>query len=60
MIENKNSMRKSDLALENYWVKNGGYFRLATTVSLGTGITDGKLLLCHEISEESVDKKFQH
>ena len=33
------------------------YFRLATTVALGRGITDGKLPLCHRISEESVGKK---
>ena len=34
-----------------------GYFRLANTVELGMGITDGKLLLCHGISEGSVEKK---
>ena len=50
-------MRQYDLALDKYWVTNIGYFRLATTVELGMGIIDGKLLLCHVISGESVDKK---
>ena len=36
----------------------GGYFILATTVALGMGIADGKLLFYHGISEESVDKTF--
>ena len=35
-----------------------GYFILATTVELGMGITYGKLLLCHGISDGSVEKKF--
>ena len=43
-IENQNRMRQSDLFLEKYWVTQSGYFRLATTVVLGMGITDGKLL----------------
>ena len=50
-------MHQSDLVLEKYWVTHSSYFRLATTVALGMGITDGKLLFCHGISEESVDKK---
>ena len=50
-------MQKSDLVLEKYWVTRSGYFRLATTVALGMGISYGKLLLCHGISEESEDKK---
>ena len=36
---------------------HSGYFRLATTVALGIGITDGKILFCRGISEGSVDKK---
>ena len=36
---------------------HSGYFRLVTTVALGMGITDGKFLLCHFISEEMVDNK---
>ena len=35
-------MRHYDIALEEYWVTQSGYFRLATTVALGMGITDGK------------------
>ena len=50
-------MRKSDIALEKYWVTQSGYFRLATTVALGMGITYGKLLFCHGFSEGNVDNK---
>ena len=39
-IDNRNRMQKSDLELEKYWVIQGGYFVLATTVALGMGITD--------------------
>ena len=55
--KNHNMMRKSDLELDKYWVTQSGYFRLATTVVLGMGITDGKLLFFHGISEKSVDNK---
>ena len=50
-------MIQYDLELEKYWVTQRVYFRLATTVSLDMGITDDKILLCHGIPEESVDKK---
>ena len=56
-IDNHNRMRQSDLSLEKYWVTQSGYFRLATTVALGVGITDGKLLYCHGVSEGNEDKK---
>ena len=56
-IDIRKRVRQSDLALEKYWVTQSGYFTLATTVALGMGITDGKLLLCHGISEQSKDKK---
>ena len=49
-------MRESDIALDKYRLIQNGYFRLATTVALGIGITYGKLLLYRGISEESVDK----
>ena len=52
-IYNKKRIRQYDLALEKYWVKQSGYFRLATTVTLGVGITDRKLLLCHGISDKA-------
>ena len=55
-IENHNRMRQCDLDLDKYWVTQSGYFRLATTVELGMVITDEKLLFCHGISEESVQK----
>ena len=48
-IDNQNSIRKSDIDLDKYWVTQSGYFRLATTVGLGMGITDGKNLLFHGI-----------
>ena len=50
-------MWKSDLTLDKYWVAQSGYFRLATKVGFGMGITDGKLLFCHGISEVNVDKQ---
>ena len=50
-------MRQSDLLLEKYWVTQIGYFRLATTVALGMGITDGKLLYCHGVAEGNKEKK---
>ena len=49
-------MRKYYLALDKYWVTQSGYFRLATTVLLGTGITITKILLCNGISEQRRDK----
>ena len=45
------------LALEKYWVTQSGYFRLATTVVLGVGIVDGKLLYCNGVVEGNMDKK---
>ena len=42
--DNRNRMRRSGLALEKYRVTQSGYFRLATTVALGVGNKDGKLL----------------
>ena len=57
-IDNKNSMSQSDLALEKHWVTHGGYFRLATTVVLCIGITDGNLLYRNGVSEGNVDKQF--
>ena len=50
-------MRQSDILLEKYWVTQSGYFRLAATVALGMGITDGKLLYCHGVAEGNKDKK---
>ena len=43
-IDNQNMMFQSDLVLEKYRVTHSGYFRLATTVALGMGITDGNIL----------------
>ena len=45
------------LALDKYWVTQSGYFRLATSVASGVGITYGKIQLCDSISEESAEKK---
>ena len=50
-------MRQYDLVLEKYWLTQSGYFRLATTVALGMGITDGKLLYCHGVAEGKKDNK---
>ena len=49
-------MEKSYLVLEKYWVTQSGYFRLATTVALVIGITYGKLLYCHGVTEGNMDK----
>ena len=56
-IENYNMMRKSDLVLDKCWVTQSVYFILETTVALGMGITDGKLLLCNNVPEVDADKK---
>ena len=56
-IDNKKRTRKSDIELEKYWVTHNSYFRLATTVALGMGITDGKLLFCYGVLEGNVYNK---
>ena len=43
-IAHHNRMRQSDIALEKYFVTHSDYFRLTTTIALGMGITDGKIL----------------
>ena len=53
-------MFQYDIALDKYWVTQSVYFRLSTTVALGMGITDGKLLYCHGVAEGNVEKKFQY
>ena len=58
-IDNINRIQQSDLALEKYWLTQGGDFWIATTLALGMGITYGKLLVCHIILEGNVDKKFK-
>ena len=55
-IYNHNRMRHSDTALEKYWVTQSVYFRLATNMALGMGITDGKLPYCHGVAERNMDK----
>ena len=55
VIGNSNMMWQQELLLDKYWMTQSGYSRPATTVELGMGITDGNLLFCHGISEESVD-----
>ena len=56
-IDNHNRMRKSDIVLDKYWVTQSGYFRLATIVASGMGITYGKLLYFHGVSEGNVDRR---
>ena len=56
-LYNHNRMRKSDIALDKYWITQSDYFRLATTVELCMGITDGELLYCHGVAEGNTDKK---
>ena len=38
--------------------ENSGYFRPATTVTLGMGIIYGKLLFCHGVSEVKMNNTF--
>ena len=52
-------MRQSEPALEKYLVTQSENFILATIVALSMGITDGKILFCHGISEGSVGRIFQ-
>ena len=46
-IYNQNRIRHSDIALEQYWLTQSGYFILETTVELGMGIADGNILFYH-------------
>ena len=57
IIDNHNIMQQSILALEKYWVAHSGYFIFVTTVALGMGITDGKIIFYHGISEGSMEKQ---
>ena len=56
-IDNHNRMWQSDIAVEKYWATQSGYFRLSTTVTLDMNIADRKILFCHGIPEEIVEKK---
>ena len=56
-IDNQNIIRQYYLAVDKYWVTQSGYFRLATTVALGVGITYGKILYCNGVAEGNVDRK---
>ena len=49
-------MSQFDIALDKCWVTQSGYFRLATTVALGMGITDANLIYCPGVAEGNVDK----
>ena len=53
-IDNHNRMQNYDLEIYKYWITKSGYFRIATTVELGMGIADGKILFYHFISEGNV------
>ena len=57
IIYNHNRMRQSYLAQDKYWETHSGYLILATTLALGMGITDRKIIFCNGISEGSVYKK---
>ena len=56
-IDNHNRMRQSENFLDKYWVTQRSYFILETKVALDMGITYGKLLFCHGISQGSEGKK---
>ena len=55
-LDNIIRMRHHHMELDKYWVPQSGYFRLDTTVALGMGIIDRKLLFYHDISEKIKDK----
>ena len=59
-IYNQNRIHQSDLVLDKYLLTQSGYFKLVTTVALGMGIIDGKLLYCYGFSEVNMDRKIQH
>ena len=50
-------MHQYELSLEKYWVTQSGYFRLSTTLALGTSIKYGKLLFCHGVLEGNIYKE---
>ena len=54
-IDNHNKTQQYDIALDKYRVTQSDYFRLATTVTLGIGITDGNILYFRGVSEGNVD-----
>ena len=56
-IEHHNMVQQSDKALDKYWVSQSGYFRLATAVALGMGITDGNILYYHSVAERNADRE---
>ena len=57
LIYKQNKICQFDIALEKYWMAQRGYFIVATTVALGMGIADRKILFCHGISEQKRDNK---
>ena len=52
MIDQHYNMRQYDLLLEKDWATQSGYFRPATKMVLGMGITNAELMLYHDISEQ--------
>ena len=56
-IDNNNMMQQSEPAIEKYWVTQSKYFIFATTVTLGMGITYGKLLFFRFISGGNRDNQ---
>ena len=54
-IDYQNRIRKSELALEKHCVTHNGHFILITTVVLGMGIIDVKILFCCGISKKIKD-----
>ena len=56
-IDQHSKMHKYGLTLDKYWMTQSGYFRIGTTVALGVGITNAKLLFCCGVSEENRDKE---
>ena len=55
-IFHHNSMQHSDTALDKYCLTQSGHFTLETTLVLGMGITDAKLLSCYGVSDQSREK----
>ena len=55
-VDSHNKSRKSDLALEKWWVTKCGWLRICTTVAMGMTITNCWKLFRYGVKREHHDK----
>ena len=55
-VDSHNKSRRSDLALEKWWVTQCGWLRLCTTVAMGVTITNCWKLFRYGVKREHYDK----